>query len=72
MLRVNYGRPEPIPPAQPFPLRVQIEEAPDPSGSRGLALMVVAYLVAMFAGILLLGHLTAPTLPTTQTATLNK
>jgi len=34
--------------------------------------MVVAYLVAMFAGILLLGHLTAPTLPTTQTATLNK
>jgi hypothetical protein len=63
MLHVNYVRPEQIPHQQrDFPRREQTE-LQDFSGSRGLALLVAGYLMAMFAGIALLGHLTASTLP---------
>ena len=59
MLRVNYMRPEQMPPHQrDFPRREQ-SELPGAAGSRALALMVAWYLVAMFAGILLLDYLTA-------------
>ena len=69
MLRVNYLRPEQMPAHQRhFPRREQLNELPGASGSRGLALMVAWYLVALFAGILLLGYLTAPELPNSTTA----
>ena len=69
MFRINYMRPEQMPPHQrDFPRREQIEELPGAAGSRELALMVAWYLVAMFAGILLLGYLTAPERPSTTTA----
>jgi len=69
MFRINYMRPEQMPPHQrDFPRREQIEELPGAAGSRGLAMMVAWYLVAMFAGILLLGYLTAPQRPSTATA----
>jgi hypothetical protein len=68
MLRVNYLPPEQMPAHQRYFPRKQLHELPDASGSRGLALLVAGYLVAMFAGILLLGHLTAPTLPSSATA----
>ena len=56
-------RPEQMPSHQrDFPRR---EEPELPSGSGGLGLMVVCYLIAMFAGVLLLGYLTAPKLPDT-------
>jgi hypothetical protein len=53
MVRINY-----LPP----------ERRPRAEASRTLGLMVVWYLFAMFAGILLLGHLIAPVPPTTNTA----
>jgi hypothetical protein len=57
-----------MPPHQrDFPRREQLDELPGADGSRALALMVAWYLVAMFAGILLLGRLTAPR-PNTNTA----
>jgi hypothetical protein len=60
MFRINYLRPEQMPPHQrDFPRREQLGELPGAAGSRTLALMVAWYLVAMFAGILLLGHLIA-------------
>jgi tetrahydromethanopterin S-methyltransferase subunit B len=60
MFRINYLRPEQMPPHQrDFPRREQIEELPGAAGSRELALMVAWYLVAMLAAILLLGYLTA-------------
>jgi hypothetical protein len=63
MLRVNSLPPEQIPRYQrDFPRR----ELPG-ANARALALMVAWYLVAMFAGILLLGHLTAPVAPNTAT-----
>jgi hypothetical protein len=74
MLRVNYLHPEQMPTHQrDFPRRErdelrradQLRRAND---SRGLALMVAGYLVALFAGILLLGYLTAPDLPNSTTA----
>ena len=69
MLRVNYLRPEQMPAHQrDFPRRGQLDELPGTSGSRTLAMMVAGYLVAMFAGIALLGYLTAPTLPSAATA----
>jgi hypothetical protein len=73
MLRVNYLPPEQMPAHQrDFPRRQQLYELPGASGSRSLALMVVGYLVAMFAGILLLGYLTASNLPTTAAAAANE
>ena len=69
MFRINYLRPEQMPPHQrDFPRREHFEELPGAAGSRGLALMVAWYLVAMFAGILLLGYLTASERPSTTTA----
>jgi hypothetical protein len=68
MLHVNYLRPEQLSHHQrDFPRREQTE-LPDYSSSRGLALLVACYLIAMFSGILLLGHLTAPTLPSAAIA----
>ena len=65
MLRVNYLRPEQMPSHQrDFPRREE-PELPGTSGSGGLGLMVACYLIAMLAGILLLGYLTAPKLPDT-------
>jgi hypothetical protein len=58
-----------MPPHQrDFPRREQLDELPGADGSRALALMVAWYLVAMFAGILLLGHLTASEPPRTTSA----
>ena len=69
MFRVNYMRPEQIPPHQrDFPRRDQLPELPGAAGSRALALMVALYLVAIFAGILQLGYLTASERPSTTTA----
>jgi hypothetical protein len=67
MLRINYMRPEQMPSHQrDFPRRQQ-PELSGAAGSQGLALMVAWYLVAMFAGILLLGYLTASERPRTTT-----
>jgi uncharacterized membrane protein len=60
MLRVNYVRPEQMPSHQR-----EEPELPSAAGSRGLGLMVACYLMAMLAGILLPGYLTAPRLPNT-------
>ena len=68
MLHVNYLRPEQIPHHQRDLPRREQTQLPDYSSSRGLALLVACYLIAMFSGILLLGHLTAPTLPSTSIA----
>ena len=69
MYRINYLPPEQMPPHQrDFPPRPQPEELPGAAGSRTLALMVALYLVAMFAGILLLGFLTMSERPSTTTA----
>jgi hypothetical protein len=68
MFRINYLRPEQMPPHQrDFPPREQLQELPGAAGFRALVMMVAWYIVAMFAGILLLGHLTAPR-PNTGTA----
>jgi hypothetical protein len=68
MFRINYLRPEQMPPHQrDFPPRER-SELPSADGSQALALMVAWYLVAMFAGILLLGYLTASERPSTTTA----
>jgi hypothetical protein len=73
MLRVNYVRPEQMPSHQrDFPRREE-PELPATSGSGGLFLMVACYLIAMFAGVLLLGYLTAPRpLDTAATAHLSR
>jgi hypothetical protein len=69
MFRINYLRPEQMPSHQrDFPRRDQLPEVPGAAGSRALALMVAWYLVAMFAGILLLGYLTVSERPSTATA----
>jgi hypothetical protein len=69
MYRINYVRPEEMPPHQrDFPRREQLEEMPGTAGSQALALMVGWYIVAMFAGILLLAYLTAPRPPISATA----
>ena len=69
MFRINYLRPEQMPPHQrDFPPRQQPEELPGAAGSSALALMIAGYLVAMFAGILLLGYLTASEPPRTFSA----
>jgi hypothetical protein len=66
MLRVNYLRPEQMP-QRDISQREQ-SELPGAAGSRALALMVALYLVAMFAGILVLRYLTASERPSTTTA----
>ena len=69
MLRVNY-----LPPEQmsmhhrDLPRRNPSERGLRASDSHGLMLMVCGYLVALFAGILLLGYLTASDFPTAATA----
>jgi hypothetical protein len=68
MLRINLMRPEQMPPHQRDLSRRQQSELSGAAGSRGLALMVAWYLVAMLAGILLLGYLTASERPSTTTA----
>ena len=64
MLRVSSLPPGQIPPHQPDFPRAKL---PGAANSRALALMVAWYLVATFAGILLLGHLTALVAPNTTT-----
>jgi hypothetical protein len=67
MFRINYLRPEQMPPHQrDFPHREQLEELPGAAGSPALALMEA--LLAMFAGILLLGYLTASESPRATSA----
>jgi hypothetical protein len=59
MFRVNYLRPEQMPPHQrDFPRRDQLPEVPGAVGSRALVLMVALYLVAIFAGVLVLRYQT--------------
>jgi tetrahydromethanopterin S-methyltransferase subunit B len=73
MLRVNYLRPEQMPPHQrDFPRREQLAELPGAARSRALALMVALYLVAMVAGVLVLRYVTAVDRPSTTTAAAGK
>jgi hypothetical protein len=77
MLRVNDLPPEQMPTHhRDFPRQAQPEIVVRTSDSHGLLLLVCGYLVALFAGILLLGHLTASPHPTAATmaasATLTK
>jgi len=77
MYRINYLPPEQMPPHErDFPRRQQSEAVPGADGSHTLAVMVAWYIVAMFAGIFLLGYLAAPVPPETSAVamggTLNK
>ena len=64
MYRINYLPPEQMPPHErDFPPREPSELVPGADGSHALAVMVAWYLVAMFGGIVLLGHLSAPVVP---------
>jgi hypothetical protein len=64
MLRVSYKRPEEMPSHhRDFPERHDREPLRAGSASQGLGLLVAGYLVAMFAGILLLSHLTRTSSP---------
>lgn len=64
MLPVHHEPPEQMPlHYRDFPARHPAEEYGAVSASQGLGLLVVAYVVAMFAGILLLGQLTQSALP---------
>ena len=65
MFRVNYVRPEQMPSHQrDFPRREE-PELSSAAGSGGLGTLVACYLIAMLAGILLLGYLIAPRPPDT-------
>ena len=67
MYRINDLPPEQMPPHErDFPRREQSAEVPGAEGSHTLAVMVAWYLVAMFAGIFLLGHFAAPVPPETS------
>lgn len=69
MFRVHYRPPEALPLHQrDFPPKMSPADIPSAEGSGELALMVVWYLVALFAGIVLLGQLTEPSIPNTLTA----
>ena len=69
MFPVHYRPPESLPAHQrDFPPRQASKERLGAEGSNGLALMVAWYLVALIAGIFLLGHLAATTGPNTATA----
>lgn len=68
MFRVNYRRPEDLPFHQrDFPARAS-REIPGAEGSHQLAFMVAFYVVAVIAGIILLGQLAASSIPNTTTA----
>ena len=68
MFRVNYRSPETLPLHQrDFPPR-RTEGIPSAEGSRELFILVAAYLVALFSGIVVLGTLATPTVPNTTTA----
>ena len=59
MLRVNYKRREEMPSHhRDFPETYNAAAFRTATGSQGLGLLVAGYLLAMFAGILLLGLLT--------------
>jgi hypothetical protein len=67
VFRVNYLPPEQMPSHQrDFPREEQLAHLPASDGSRGLAFLVVFYLLAMLGGIVLLGQLTAETVPVTS------
>ena len=69
MFRVHNRSPEPLPLHQrDFPPKRSSRDIPGAEGSGELALMVACYLVALFAGIVLLGHVTEPTIPSIATA----
>jgi hypothetical protein len=70
MFRINYRPPELLPPHQrDFPPKKLLEErSSGDDGSWQLALMVGLYLVAMCAGLALLGLFTSPTEVNTVTA----
>lgn len=71
MFRVNHRPPEALPPhQQDFPPRRPSEEirGERSDGSWQLALMVGLYLVAMCAGLALLGNFTSPIVQNTTTA----
>jgi hypothetical protein len=69
MFRINYRTPESLPHHQrDFPSRKGAGELPSAEGSRELGLMVTGYVVALLGGIILLGYLTAPTIPNSVTA----
>lgn len=68
MFRINYRPSESLPHHhRDFPPRNGSAEIRGAEGSRELGLMVAGYLVALFGGILLLGYLTGPTIPTSMT-----
>ena len=67
MFPVNYLPPEQMPSHQrDFPREEQGVHVLATDGSRGLALLVAWYLLAMLGGIVLLGQLTAETVPVTS------
>ena len=67
MFRINYLPPERMPQHhRDFPREEQLVHLSAADGSRGLAFLVIFYLLAMLGGIVLLGHLTADTLPVTS------
>ena len=69
MLRVHYKRPEEMPSHhRDFPERHHLQGRGETSASQGLGLLVAGYLIAMVAGILLLGHLTRTPSPASATA----
>jgi hypothetical protein len=69
MLRVHYRAPESLPSHQrDFPPRRPSGEIAGAEGSLQLAFMVACYVVALIAGIVLLGQLAASNLPNTTGA----
>ena len=66
MFRVNYHPPEALPSHQrDFPARPS-GEIPGAEGSHQLAFMVAFYVVAVIAGIVLLGQLAIPNTTTAE------
>jgi hypothetical protein len=65
MWRINYRRPESLPPHQrdfpPRGLPDGREESRQADGSHQLVLMVALYVLAMVGGLVLLSNLTTPT-----------
>jgi hypothetical protein len=68
MFPINYRAPESLPHHQRDFTPRNAEERRRDEGSRELGLMVAGYLVALLGGIILLGYLTAPTIPNAVTA----
>ena len=68
MFRVHYRAPESLPSHQrDFPPATS-GEIPGAEGSHQLAFMVACYVVALIAGIFLLGQLAASNIPNTTSA----